>query len=794
MSDFPVLALSQVTRLNDQALVDCLFSIGAPRSLVGLRYAVATIVQILDCASLHEDLRGLIGEADWRMLLEDLDSEKKLPEAIFEEPNRETSYPIWMHKSVTEHPLYTALVTPSVRTLASSTSSAAVCATLLAYGGRVFRQFGSRDLYAQSLLHSADAEWIGTDYRSSVAAASLSLRSRGKEQAAHSWLPDPAMPPNAFELATRLADDGFVKTKSDGELSDADKLSHDLAHLVQIASGMKSPRNVERQTSDGFGESEREPTTEGSLTTDRQSADEHGVITTYAMEVAPATKAEADVPAPERPVSYRTTITVIDESKNVDGELAHASADGFRRSLAADSVAKQLAKSHMDLCTAPALPTAREAQAVLAAIEENRSTLKADARRLACLIHATGRSDAQCLAARYSLSTIKQASDIEYLLDLRCWRIRIAAPAHEDTALWDTAVCRPWQDFALLPDLVRAGDRLGVADGGELVGKAIVRSGKTALQSLNKSLKAHPSGPRKLRSEWIRKSTRRRLHAACNDDLPAALIYAGRRRNTETTIHYSSPEARFIEALYCRAFEANEPTVPLNPKGVCVGSKLCPTDTYIQKWVKHAKRILRRTRKGNLALCHRIYVRYVALMVIHACALRATKDPHPDLIDPELLIAIIDDKSRRPGQSTRLQVLPAVVLELLRHYETHRLEVLRKYGDLGKSPAQYPYFFDLRDGEIVELAPSHFREAIEGLSFPIPPGSMRRHMRTRLMESGIDAQMIDPAMSHFRSFTSPQAKTSTYPWLAAMREVEKTVSRLIAGLGWTALPGYRYSA
>ena len=769
MSDYPVHALARITRLTDRQLVDQLFAIGAPQSLVGLRYAVGTIIQILDRGASHEDLRGVIGEAEWRTLHDDLRAAADLPADLLKVPDRDKGYPRWMHRQVTQHPLYAALVSPSVRALTVAPDGVSICTILLAYGGMAYRSFGSRDDYARSLTHDAEVEWIGSEYRSSIAAAGLALRTSHLETAAQCWLPDPAMPPYEYRFRTRLADEKYVRSKTDNEVSAADEMSHRVAHLVQIACGLKSPRSVDRPINDWSLETEREPSTEGGLTTDRQSSDEHGVVSTYVMQVAPATKADADVPAPERPVSYRTTITVIDVSKDTDGDLAHADAEGYRRSLAADSVETQLAKSHMDLCTAPALPTAREQADLAALLSFGSDALSADARRLACVIHATGRSDAQCLAAMYALSTEEPESDIEYLLDLRCWRIRIPAPAYEDASLWDISVCRPWQGFALLPDLVRAADRLGQENPVTLQGKRIVQYGKQSLRQLNKHLREHRSGPRKLRSEWIRKSTRRRLHAACNDDLPPALIHGGRRRNTETTIHYSSPDARHVESVYRNAFgAANCDSAMLNPAGVHVGSKLCPTDDFIRNWIRQAKSILRRTRRRDLITCHRIYVRYVALMVIHACALRATKDPHPDLVDPELLIAIIDDKSRRPGQSTRIQVLPAVVIELLNHYELHRLDVLREFGDLDKSPQDYPYFFDLRDGQIVELAPKHFRESIEGLSFPLPPSSMRRHMRTRLLECGEDAQSIDPTLSHWQRATSPQARHSTFPWLAGV--------------------------
>lgn len=791
MSDQPIHALSQVTRLSDESLLDRLFSIGAPRSLIGLRYAVHTIVTILDQPAIHDDLRGIAGEADWRTLHEDLRDASRLQADLVRTPDRENRYPRWMHRLVVQHPLYAALVTPSISALAHAQPTSTPCGALLIYGGKLFRAFGSREQFASSLTHDSEVQWLESKHRSSVAAASLALRSARTTTAADCWLPTLALAPNAFQFQVRLADEQYGRREGNAEPTAADELSHDLAHMIQIGCEMKTPRNVDGQAKDWSEETEREPSSEGTLTTDRHSADEHGVLATYVMEVAPATKADSDVPAPERPISYRTTISVIDVTKDRDGDLTHADAEGYRRALLADSAKKQVAKSLMDLVTAPALPTTRERSALNQLVERDGSELRADAARLACVIHATGRSDAQCLQAIYSLSTKEPEADVEYLLDRHCWRLSMPAPAHEDTALWDLSGCREWQGFANFPDLVGAAARFDLENTDDLIGKRIVREGKESLRRLSKGLRDLSFGPRKLRAGWLRKATRRRLHAACNDDLPPALIHGGRRKNTETAIHYSTLEARFVESVYRRAFgTAIDGVEWLNPPGVHVGSKLCPTDELLRTWIKRAKVVLRRSRKKDIASCHRIYVRYVALMVMHACALRATNDPRPDVIDIALGFAIIDDKSRRPGQSTRMLVLPAAVIELLDYYESHRLAVLREFGDLNKSPSDYPYFFDLYDGQIVELAPKHFRESIEGLSFPIPPNSMRRHMRTRLLELGEDAQSIDPMMSHWQRATSPQSNTSTFPWLAAMQSIEETVSKLVSEVGWTALQGY----
>lgn len=791
MSDYPIHALSRITRLSDESLLDRLFSIGAPRSLIGLHYAVHTIIQILDLPAINDDLRGIAGEADWRTLHEDLRVAEGLPPTLAHVPDRDKGYPRWMHSQVTQHPLYTALVTPSIRALAIAQRSATPCGALLIYGGKLFRSFGRRDSFAASLTHDADVQWINSEYRSSVAAASLALRSATSTMAAECWLPDLTLSTHAFQFQTRLADERYVRRNGSIEPTAADNLSHHLAHMIQIACAIKVPRSVDRPSNNWTEENEREPSSDGGLTTDRHNADEHGVLSTYVMEVAPATKADSDVPAPERPISYRTTISVIDLTKDRDEDLAQADAQGYRRALLADSAKKQVAKSQMDLATAPALPTARERSTLGKLVAAASSELRADAARLACIIHATGRSDAQCMQAIFSRSTIEPVADVEYLLDLRCWRLSMPAPAHEDTGLWDLSSCREWQGFANFPDLTGAAERIDIANANCQEGARIVREGAKSLRMLRAGLRDLSSGPRKLRPGWIRAATRRRLHAACSDDLPAALIYGGRRKNTETAIHYSTPAARFVESVYRQAFGSRDEDIEwLNPPGVHVGSKLCPTDQFVREWIKQAKAILRRTRKKDIVTCHRIYVRYVALMVMHACALRATKDPRPDVIDVLLRCAIVDDKSRRPGQSTRMLVLPTIVLELLDYYESHRLAVLREFGALDKSPSEYPYFFDLLDGEITKLAPKHFRESIEGLCFPVPPNSMRRHMRTRLMELGEDAQSIDPAMSHWRRSTSPQSNTSTFPWLAAMQAIEKTVTKLITGLGWTALPGY----
>ena len=786
--------------LTQQQVIQLLHRIQAPPSMVGLLPALVLLAGLARNDHVHEEIKQIGRFQIYRRLLDALES-PNMPAHWRRQPQAK---PHLVHGKIDTHPVYAALLTPSVHRLADSAVGQQAIAVFTAFAGEVIDEHAKAPDFLAVCRGTSALPPLGSKYSSSIRTSGRALRNCDEASLAAGWFVRPDA--NRTHFVGRVDREIKSRTRIDdatGGLQRApepgDTAARTLAHLVLIAEGLREPREFSGRTSSITLDAPREPQVVGDLLLDVTPLDDYGIATTISSRlIAPGTDPAADDIAPgEREFTEAIEIDLTDGTVDASDELSQASAAGFHERILGSSRGRHIARSLHALVTSLTYVTSAQVEAIRALLADSRTfdDLTWQTAFLAHALVATGRSAESCALTGIGRLADAPSAEIEYLLDQRCWRISVPPPAFDCVGDFDITICRQHAESMLLPDqtgafqLIPAGVEKLVS-GDKLLGPT---RPATLTKSLRRKLKSsYPT--LRLRPETLMRIIRQLLFELSGDAVIPAIISGARLHNSETSLHYSTVETRRVEHVYreaMRPFLAAGYSDMINSAGVHVGSRFCPTDDFLRCWIARAVDALRQLRRKDLVRFHNAYALYTAQLLAHTCAMRATIDPRPDLIDPVKGLVASDDKSKVAGASTRVIPIVHVAVRQVTYFDVHRAGILRHITPPDVAPRDIPYLFLIdAHGQIVPLRPSDLYEAPAPFTWPIPQNSLRRHVRTRLMELDVDGQVIDAYMGHWRTPLSPHDALSSFDPQHFFDQCRKSVAQITCEVGWQPVRGW----
>lgn len=387
---------------------------------------------------------------------------------------------------------------------------------------------------------------------------------------------------------------------------------------------------------------------------------------------------------------------------------------------------------------------------------------------------------------------------VRYRRDLRCWEIRVTPPAYENedlvtlvrdgvTFCLERAVA-PWLQMPDVTGFSAMLDKFGV-------------SGRKVLSERRYTRKA-----RRLLQVWIETVTgdahatvsacaghlfHRVLASAKGDSAAAYLLTGSVHGHARSAIHYSHYMHERLVDIYRDAL-ANASGVASGQPGMeeqfqlssaGFGARRVPTRDAVTELLAWLRREIDRARDANdITRWHNLYTAHTIAGLVLSLGLRAIIDPHFHDLDEQ--IATYIDKARS-DYHRRVSAIPDALVAHLQHYAEFVRIINARQGSRGIPPTMAFAYYDLSTGEFEPFRPAHF-EQIVGEVFPMELYSLRRFMRTSLIESPtVKGEDVDSFMGHWREGVSPHDPLSTYPAQRLSVLASGPVSAILKQVGFT---------
>ena len=196
---------------------------------------------------------------------------------------------------------------------------------------------------------------------------------------------------------------------------------------------------------------------------------------------------------------------------------------------------------------------------------------------------------------------------------------------------------------------------------------------------------------------------------------------------------------------------------------------------------------------------HNLFVQYVAGWQMFETAMRAIRDPSPQLVDRvtnyfaftdgggnrKHWIAYISDKQRGTRYLDRLVSLSDNLISQLAEWDRHARQMRYLACAGGFEPTEHVYFVMGANGAPSELKPSHFSES--GFELPYRINALRRLVRSHLSAAGVNGEIIDAYLGHGRRGTERWNKYSTLSMAEVVDIAAPHLSDLRERLGWSVV-------
>lgn len=431
----------------------------------------------------------------------------------------------------------------------------------------------------------------------------------------------------------------------------------------------------------------------------------------------------------------------------------------------------------------------------------SNSQIPVEPRRLVAGMLLLGRSLVAMQGARFSLSTSPRSSDtdIELLVDTRCWRIKPATPEVQAVSAdyilrVEDSLCLPvlpeWEPILLPKD---AHERCGqlIASDISLQGRALAK----LLLEIDSTLR--PT----LIMQWLGRA----LFLTSQTHNAAALLTSYGAPHLATVAHYEHPRANALVVSYKRALteiqkaiprpsSALPPSIPspLQPPNIRIGTATASDPVSLRDWIQKAFHDLthmdlatttQRCRYSNL------FVRYSLLMISANCLLRGVTDPDLQIVDPRRRLVVVSDKNRGGrGAMNRLVNLTREGFAQLKHIAEHR-KVLRTMHGMPAIIDETAWPILVWNGDDVGAQRSLRVEAattahICGSDFPGKLNALRKHLHTRLGEQDIPGQYLDSLCGHWHPGMEAYSQYSALNPRLLSETVLPTLECLLNDLGF----------
>jgi hypothetical protein len=451
-----------------------------------------------------------------------------------------------------------------------------------------------------------------------------------------------------------------------------------------------------------------------------------------------------------------------------------------------------------------------------------------------CLL-ITGRPISQihfCLV-RYSFADI--SPEVTFLVHEQSWLVK---PYEID---YKTEISSVQREFTKqLSQYIILPDTFGISNYVEAVFNTVVRTkikGKASGESSKfhsdrlflRPLKTYKSKIKKI-FNCLPEGHRASLHniekfifqhmvCDCNFDLPECMLITGQENTTgKIHLHYTTIDLNTLAQRYHDVTQSLIEKVNLENYGqACrnkavslpkqegfVGSRLCPTNSFLHKTIHHLDNHLHYNFLFNADWRdrHNLFTVYTLMMQGYSTGYREVGNPY--IMDEKLFrlkssnnkeyhLAPITDKG---SNKTRIAFLTTSANQQMHEYLFHRKKViahLHKSNRKLHKECQGKEFFLLIDNEVQVIRPKHFKQIIEDF-FPLPLNVNRRYIRTRLIEMNNPPEIINIFMGHWTRGSEPFGDFSSLPLLDAFEQISPALEAINQELGWAKIEAKEVTA
>lgn len=388
-------------------------------------------------------------------------------------------------------------------------------------------------------------------------------------------------------------------------------------------------------------------------------------------------------------------------------------------------------------------------------------------------------------------SFIENQKGVLYLYEDKLWRIPVPVYKTVKHSTEKQSLCRPAGNFLFLPDIWNSESMLKSIDyENEITNNGIfkpftnhkLKSCKSKLKMIFQNLVENGS---RISTARINKDLSLRI-SRLSDPAIALLITGQKIKSAQVTRHYTTLSVAHLRELYLKVtlpllqkirneeyegipYEQPLPALPVKEFNESLGANFCPT-------VETAKALLSELKKNiensiDDRKYHNNYALYTAIMIGFCTGYRAVHDINlgPDRRDEITETAWISDKDNVRKEKTRKIWLYPVLSQHLHEYEAHRKIIHASweshFSKISK-PAidELPYLFIITEKDeqqyLTPISDKSTRNFLKKLNYPLPLNSNRRLLRSELLESGCDVDVVNAFMGHAANGEEPHGPFS----------------------------------
>jgi len=398
-------------------------------------------------------------------------------------------------------------------------------------------------------------------------------------------------------------------------------------------------------------------------------------------------------------------------------------------------------------------------------------------------------------------------SELSYYIGSSEWRIRSNLLKYRtDPISKQKNISRPQKAWLFLPDIYGLGLFLKTLEK-EKVAKGYEENPFKKINSrvVKFCLNSLPNGHR-ITEDKISKYLFNTV-AALGDITDAIHMTATNAYLGSTTIHYSTPSANDIRALYANTVatlmskvyaevypEKNTPSLGTYPSydEQYVGSRLCPKRTEIQSLVHFLTQLIKDPPTDRTVTSyvdyHNKFTIFTCLYLGYATGFRAVVDPYvfEEQIDKKTGFAVISDKDNADCYKSRISWIPDCVQEQLSNYIEHRQYVLSTISTRNETSREgnSKFMFFLEESlDEHEIRPKFIEQQLSDI-FPMPTNVNRRYLRTTLKEMNCPVEIINCFMGHWSKGEEPWGKFSSLSYSQYKHEISQYIPEILTDLGF----------
>lgn len=295
----------------------------------------------------------------------------------------------------------------------------------------------------------------------------------------------------------------------------------------------------------------------------------------------------------------------------------------------------------------------------------------------------------------------------------------------------------------------------------------------------------------------------------------ASYIFSQYLPSSSARMFYTTPSDGWLATAYLKLrrellAELNpsqpvmETNVP-NPQAT-FGGRYCPKLSVLSDRYRDLTDHVTQTKIGfengecSSTEFHNWYTAHCVITQGLLTGIRSVLDPfvNIDQIDPSTGVVVFRDKDGEDQFHTRIAPIHPLAVDVAVNYRQHRTNQLARHlliapGKalelLERKPESVPEtFFLYRTGRWFQAGPGNMYKQLSNC-WPWPLNSNRKYLRTRLLELGLEAQLVDLLLGHHARGEAFWDKNSTLIFAESAKTIIHHLNTIVDEIGLVALKG-----